>query len=250
MMMPTLILSPRHSEGSIRLWRAAIDLGWEVERLMSWRIHESFAPEEPILYGEPLFNEQIAGLLGIGLVEPPNDFLGRLPGEYVGRDVRLLTAAEARSLPGPVFLKPPLRKVFAARVYGSGADLPGLPDEEPVLASSPVEWVAEFRYFVRDRRVRTWSPYLLGGQLACRDDEWIVEPEHAMRSRELADRLLADPRAALPAAFVLDVGIIRGRGAAVVEANEAQASGIYGCDPSEVLEVLRGTIRRGSGPGR
>ncbi len=43
----------------------------------------------------------------------------------------------------------------------------------------------------------------------------------------------------LPDAFVLDAGVIRGRGAVIVEANEASGAGIYGCDPLNVLEVLR-----------
>jgi hypothetical protein len=34
--MPTLILSPRYSDDSITLRRAAIALGWDVMRLASW----------------------------------------------------------------------------------------------------------------------------------------------------------------------------------------------------------------------
>jgi hypothetical protein len=53
---------------------------------------------------------------------------------------RLLTnAAQARTLPGPVFLKPPNRKTFLARVYASGPKLPEMPDDDPMLTSDPVE---------------------------------------------------------------------------------------------------------------
>jgi hypothetical protein len=38
---------------------------------------------------------------------------------------------------------------------------------------------------------------------------------------------------------VLDVGIITNRGWAVIEQNAAWGSGIYGCDPVQVLEVIR-----------
>lgn len=59
------------------------------------------------------------------------------------------------------------------------------------------------------------------------------------------DRLLANPRVDLPAALVLDAGVIRGVGAAVVEANEASGAGICGYDPRDVLEVLpAATFRR------
>src|SRR4051794_37595457 len=177
--MPTLILSPRYSDDSIKLRRAAVALGWDVMRLASWRCPEDFEPEEPVLFGEPLFNAAVAEQLDVTVVEPPEDFLVRLPEAYVRRRVRLMTAAETRSLPGPVFLKPPNRKTFPAKVYAGGAGLPEMPDDDPVLACEPVEWQAEFRYFVRDRRVRAWSPYWLDGALARGDDEWVVEPDPA-----------------------------------------------------------------------
>jgi hypothetical protein len=237
--MPTLILSPQHSHDSITLRRAAVALGWDVMRLASWRCPDDFEPDEPVLFAEPLFNEAVAQQLGLAVVEPPEDFLVRLPQEYVKREVRLMTAAEARTIPGPAFLKPPNRKTFPARVYASGAELPEMPGDDPVLASEPVEWAAEFRYFVRDRQVHAWSPYWLHGALARKEDEWVVEPEMAAATRGLVDRLLDDPCVGLPHAPVLDAGVIKGIGPAVVEANEASGTGIYGCDPHDVLEVLR-----------
>jgi len=163
--MPTFILSPRYSDDSIKLRRAAVALGWEVMRLASWRVSENFEPEEPVLFAEPLFNAAVAEQLGLTVVEPPEDFLARLPHEYAKREIRLTTAAEARTLPGPVFLKPPNFKTFPARVYASGAELPEMPCADTVLASAPVEWAAEFRFFIRDRQVRAWSPYWLEGRL-------------------------------------------------------------------------------------
>ncbi len=192
--MPTLILSPRYSDDSIKMRRAAIALGWDVMRLSGWRCPEDFDPEEPVLFAEPLFNQAVAEQLGLEVIEPPEDFLIKLPGEYVGRRVSLTTAIEARRLPGLVFLKPPNRKTFPARVYTGGGELPEMPDDDPILTSDPVEWVAEFRFFVRDLRVHAWSPYWLHGALARKEDEWVVEPEMATATRRLVDRLLADPK--------------------------------------------------------
>ena len=53
------------------------------------------------------------------------------------------------------------------------------------------------------------------------------------------NRVLTDERVDLPRTAVLDVGVIAGRGWAVVEQNSAWGSGLYGCDPAEVLTVLR-----------
>lgn len=243
-MTPTLILSPRYSEDSIVLRRAAMALDWDVMRLPSWRVPEDFRPDEPVLHAEPLFNEAVAQELGLQVVMPAEDFLVRLPEEYLGRRVQLTTAAGARSLAGPIFLKPPNRKLFPARVYASGADLPEMPDDDAVLASEPVEWIAEFRYFVRDRRIRTWSPYLLNGVLARDGDDWIAEPVASAAARSLVERLLDDPRVDLPAAVVIDAGVIHGVGPAILEANEAAGSGLYGCDPIAALDVLRAAVFR------
>jgi hypothetical protein len=135
--MPTLILSPRYSDDSITLRRAAIALGWDVIRLASGRCPEDFEPEEPVLYGEPLFNTAVAEQLGLTVIQPPEGFLARLPRESIGRDVRMLTAAEARTLPGPVFLKPPNQKTFPAKVHPYGTALPEMSEDDPVLASEP-----------------------------------------------------------------------------------------------------------------
>ena len=110
------------------------------------------------------------------------------------------------------------QKTFPARVYRSGGILPEIPDDDPVLVSEPVEWVAEFRFFVRDRRVHAWSPYWLTGP-GSNGDEWLVDPEMTALTRGLVDRVLADPRVDLPAALVIDAGVIRGVGPAVVEAD-------------------------------
>ena len=52
------------------------------------------------------------------------------------------------------------------------------------------------------------------------------------------EQLLADEQVKLPPAVVLDVGLIKGMGWAVVELNTAVMSDIYDCDPVEVLKVL------------
>jgi len=54
-----------------------------------------------------------------------------------------------------------------------------------------------------------------------------------------AQRVLQIKSVQFPPAFVLDVGYIKDQGWAVVEANAAWGSGIYGCDPSMVLKVLK-----------
>ncbi len=71
-----------------------------------------------------------------------------------------------------------------------------------------------------------------GVQVAAADAE-LAEAESFVRG------VVADGRVDLPRAAVLDVGVIAGRGWAVVEQNAAWGAGLYGCDPAEVLAVIR-----------
>jgi hypothetical protein len=86
----------------------------------------------------------------------------------------------------------------------------------------------------------TLSPYWRDGKLAqSKDGSWEATEDECRTAREFATAVLQDPRASLPSAVVLDVGVIRGEGWAVVEANAAWGSGIYGCDPDQVLGVVQ-----------
>ncbi|WP_373539422.1 ATP-grasp domain-containing protein [Chamaesiphon sp.] len=130
--MPTLILTPRFTEDAQSLWRAALQLGWSVERLQSWRV----------------------------------------------------------------------------------------PDE------------------LRQAQIRTISVYLRDGELQ-RDRDFAASEVELAEVEFFVEKILADDRIPLTRTAVLDVGVIAGRGWAVVEQNAAWGSGIYGCDPVQVLEVLR-----------
>src|SRR5690348_633435 len=121
--MPTLLLSARQTEDAQKLWRACIDQKWEVVRVHNWQV-PSLPPQEVAVYGEPLFAQHVAQTLGLRLIEPPLDWLPRLPARYRGREVLLTTLGEARKVPDPAFIKPADEKCFDARIYSSGAELP------------------------------------------------------------------------------------------------------------------------------
>jgi len=241
--VPTLLLSHRYSADSNALFTAAIAAGWDVERLRSFRCPEGLAERDPVFYGETILADAIAPDLGIALLEPTADWLPRLPERYRLRDVRLTTLADALTLADRMFVKPTDEKCFPARVYASGAAIepdPVLPLDLPVLVSEPVVFEVEFRCFVVEREVASMSPYIRGGELA-RDaaGDWEAEAADVEAARASIQAFLADPAVDLPPAVVVDVGRMQGRGWGVVEANPAWASGICGCDPVNVLPVLR-----------
>lgn len=237
--MPTLILTPRFTEDAQALWRAAGKLGWGVERLPNWSVSDELrAVPEPVLYLESLFGPLLAEQFGLQLLEPAVDWLPRLPEEFRKRRVSLMPLRAARQLSEPAFIKPPNDKSFPARVY-AGSELPtGYDEDSPVLVAEIVRWEVEFRCFVLDRQPATLSIYLRGGELQ-RTHGFAATASELAEADSMVRAVLADDRVDLPRAAVLDVGVIAGRGWAVVEQNAAWGSGIYGCDPMRVLEVLR-----------
>ena len=237
--MPTLILTPRFTEDAQALWQAAGQLGWGVERLTSWRVPEELRSiPEPVLYLEAMFGPILAERFGLRLLEPAIDWLPRLPEEFRKRRVSLTTLRIARQFTEPAFVKPPNDKSFPACVY-LGTELPdGYDEDSPVLVAEVVAWEKEFRCFILNRELRTLSVYLRSGELQ-RAQGFAASESELLEAESLVRAILADVRVDLPCATVLDVGIIAGRGWAVVEQNAAWGSGIYGCDPVQVLEVLR-----------
>ena len=239
--MTTLLLSSRHTEDNQALWQAAIKRGWTVERTHGIRVPE--IEGEIVLYIESLFASTIADTLGLRLLTPEEDWLVQLPHDYRKREVSVSTLGEARKLETPAFVKPPNEKLFTAKVHATGASLSGdYEDGMPVLVAEPVNWEVEFRCFVLDGFVRTLSVYLRNGELV-KLDGYSTSENELEEARHFVEAVLEDPRVDVPRAVVLDVGKISGRGWAVVEANAAWGSGIYGCNPDEVLEVVRHAVQ-------
>lgn len=243
--MPTLILTPRQSEDTQSLWKAAARLGWTTERLGGWRIPEHLrALDEPVVYAEALFGPEFAEQLGLDLLSPPDTWLVDLPMEYKLREIRLTTLGEARTLNRPMFVKPPNDKTFPARAY-TGETLPaGYDDTMPVLVSQLVEWDAEYRCFILDRKLKTFSIYSRHGELQ-REQGFTASEEEKRAVTGFVARILLDARVELPRATVIDVGTLVDGRWACVEQNAAWGAGIYGCDPEDVLEVVRAaSVRR------
>jgi len=240
--MPTLLLSARQTDDAQLLWRACIDAKWDVVRVHGWQV-PSLSANDVAVYGEPLFAQHIAQTLRLSLVEPPLDWLPRLPARWRGREVRLTTLADARKITERAFIKPADEKCFDACVYSTGAELPApgpLPEHLPVLVQETLDWTTEFRCFVLERKVAAVSAYWRDGQLAKSENGlWMASDQELNEATEFSENVLRDQSVSVPDAAAVDVGVIRNHGWAVIECNAAFSSGIYGCDPVAVLPVLR-----------
>ncbi|GAA1963242.1 ATP-grasp domain-containing protein [Catenulispora subtropica] len=246
----TLVFSPRANDTSQVLTVAAYRRGMLTEHLTGWRVPEGFTIGGPAhLYAGPLFADAVAADLGVGLLEPPDDWLTRLPYDTVRRNIRMMTMAEAWQLRTPAFLKPPNDKSFPARIYRDGSQLPG-PDavdsDTPVLASDPVQFTTEFRLYALDGEITTGAQYAIDGDL---DIEPLAGHELEPQILAFGADVLSECADTLPSAVVVDVGLIvdPAHGAvapAVIEANAAWASGHYAADPERVLDA----VLRAAGP--
>lgn len=242
--MPSLILSSRFTSDSKVLREAAQQLGWETLRLDGDQLPEWFDPadkEVALFYTAPHAFD-IARQLSRTLLGCSPDWTVRLPHEFLRRDIRQMTHAEALTLPGASFVKHANSKAFPASVYDAvtlAEATANIPPQSLVHVAEPVTWQIEYRCFVADREVATLSPYRRNGSICSSHSDTLAAPndefEAAMR---FGNGVLKSPAVDCPPAFVLDVGIIEGRGWAVVECNECWASGIYACDPRRVLETL------------
>jgi hypothetical protein len=199
-----------------------------------------------VLYAEPLFAEAVTDQLGLILLEPPPEWLPGLPAQLVQRRISICTLGEARSMAGPVFVKPAEGKVFEARVYGKADELPSpeqVDDSLAVLVSEPVTWQLEVRCFVLEGLIATLSPYWRCGQLAeGQDGTWPFLAGEREAALDFAQRVIDG--APVPPAFVLDIGITAEHGWAVIEGNPCWGAGLYGCSPLEALRTGRRAVRR------
>lgn len=248
--MPTLLISrsclPESRMLAATARKAHWDVQWLQRRCGPARLHGF----ECGLYAETDVALRVARLHGLALIEPALDLLTQLPSEYLLRQVEFMTLSEAKALTEPTFVKPAdcTAKVFDAAIYEAGRFIfcdDDLPPQTPVLASEPVDWEAEYRVVVHERKIIAFSPYIRGGWLARNaQGQWPFSQAEAREMLSFVHELLANESVAFPPAFVLDVGVIEARGWAVVEMNPVWCSGLLGCDLSVMLPVLRRACQR------
>lgn len=220
-----------------------------MQRLAGWRVPDDLRHmgRDLVIYAEPLFAEAVGDQLDMVLLEPPPDWLVTLPHRFTRRNISLCSLAEARKLHTPTFVKPAEGKVFEARVYNSGEDLPKaeqVDDTLPVLTSEPVTWQLEVRCFVLNRQVMTLSPYWRAGQLAqAENGSWPFLSGEEESAQKFARDLLEAEDVEVPPAFVLDIGITAEHGWAVIEGNPCWGAGLYGCSAQAVLQTAHRAIR-------
>lgn len=242
--MPALIVSARYTSDAATLRQTAQRIGWNTLRLDGQQIPEWFECEDGnvALYYTPPRAFDVAQQLSLTLLGCDSRWLLDLPCEFLQREIRQMTLREALQLPERRFIKPALSKSFPGKVYDADSLAKATAEFLPtclVHVAEQVDWSVEYRCFVLDKRVVTISPYKRHGEIIRDHFDRLSAPNHEVETaKQFCDSVLECPSVASPAAFVVDVGVITGRGWAVIEPNECWAAGIYGCDPESVLQTL------------
>lgn len=224
---------------------AARELGWDVLSAEgSWRLPEDLiaSGREGVPYGSQTFCEVIAQQMGWTLIQNSFDWLAKLPQVYLKRKVEFMTLGEAKKLQETKFIKPADDKVFEAKVYAPGELVTHeiVSNDTPTLVSDVVHFDLEYRCFVKDY-AKTWSNYICHEHLADPKFWYMVPMEEEYLPNNIVDNALDDSRAIglVTVPSVVDVGRIPGKGWAIIETNQAWASGLYGCNPLTALKVMR-----------
>jgi len=248
--MTTLLLSTWRLPEVRPLTAAARRQGWLVRGLD--RGPEPEIEERVVFYGGSDVVDAVSSRFGLSLVEPSFDLLAFTPYSLRLRDVKLASYNELGRFEAPMFVKPAdvRRKAFDAGIYRDVREArleAPLDPEMPVLVAEPIEFLEEYRCFVLDGTVVATSTYLRFGRPSWRPFDERGTTPLPLRAQELCAQLLTAPGLPLPRAFVVDVGLIEGRGWGVVEYNPAWCSSLLGCNPESVLPVLECASQRTDG---
>jgi hypothetical protein len=168
----------------------------------------------------------------LGVAPPAVDYPPALR-RHLGRDVRPGTLADVRGLfagddPHPLFVKPrDAAKAFPGAVLTAFRDLiptAGLPDDLAVWASDVVEFVTEWRYFVRRHEVVGVGHY--------RGDPFARPDPATVRAA------VADFGADAPAGYAIDFGVAADGRTLLVEVNDGYSLGLVGLRPELYAALL------------
>lgn len=204
---------------------AFYNMGFELVEVTDWE-HLS-VEENNIFFGSISFVQK--ALLQLGFKVPEhNDYPDSLSAFY-GRKIYTATIDEIANDPASwnVFVKPKGNlKKFTGRYVKSTYDLIGCGDREsnvPVWVSEPVNFMSEWRVFVRYNEILGVRPY---------KGDWRFQYDY--RIIEAAVKAYEDA----PAGYAIDFGLTDKGELLVVEVNEGYAIGNYGLFYTDYAKLI------------
>ena len=240
-----LFLDRSYSSDTNNLYSAAMKQGIPVQRV-------NYFSETPILQSQekPIFYLDTFLMKKLfphqKLIEPKLDWLTYISTQYTHRHINSIFLSELKTMTSSHFFKPAEDKWFKAGIYKDGTHVhdtiiePETLQNELVLYSEIVGFEIEYRFFIANRKIYACCMYALYGKLAKQNNIWLENTEAQEQASFFVNYICENLSVELASALVLDVGRLRNSLKwAIVEANPAHASGLYFCDPEQVLEVLK-----------
>lgn len=232
-----IALSPIYTEDSNNLKKASINSPYELNRFNAkWNVPEEFRADVIAVYGEDIYAEIVAEQCNLTLTKPKDNWLAEISEQFTRRKIsygHLKEFVEEEN----IFIKCSDFKSFKAGVFDKVTDIKGfhtLDLDSMVFTSEVVEWELEVRCFVLNNEINTHSSYW-------RNNEFDTNPLSEKEELDLYkffDSFIHKYSSKVPKAIVLDFGIIKEKGWALIEANPAWCSGLYACDAVKALGVI------------
>ncbi|ANF49531.1 hypothetical protein A0O34_02725 [Chryseobacterium glaciei] len=226
-----------YTEDSNNLKKASINSLYELNRFNAkWNVPEEFRSDVIAVYGEDIYAEIVAEQCNLTLTKPEDDWLSKISEEFTKRKISYGQLKEFVDEEN-IFIKCSDFKSFKAGVFDKVTNIKGfdtLDLESTVFTSEVVEWELEVRCFVLNNEIKTYSSYW-------RNDTFDTDPLSETEEKDMLEffnNFIQKYSSTLPNAIVIDFGIIKEKGWALIEANPAWCSGLYNCNAETALEVI------------
>jgi ATP-grasp domain-containing protein len=243
MTKPLLLLHNRHTPDDSDIWRVAVRRGWNTARVTEHTVKAAMEGHDHIrYYGNTLHAKMIEDQLPIGFLPIDYSSLARID-LYTRRKVGYTTFDQiVQPITHDTFIKPARDKWFEARVYKAGETIAGVPwSTDEVYISDVMSFANEARCFVLNGQIMTAALYRIDGVPYGETD---LSPEDCNMDEAIKNTILPQWAAEicamgdLPPGVVIDFGQLSDGTWAVIEFNEAWASGLYYCDPEKCFDVI------------
>lgn len=242
-MKKLLLLHERFTPDDCDLWRAAIRRGWATERTNKYKVSSHIEGYNTIrYYGNTLHVEFIKDQLPITFTPIDYSTLANLR-PYTKRFITYVTFNRLiQPIENKLFIKPAREKWFEAKVYNPGDVINGTPlAGDEIYISDAVKFIDEVRCFVLDGEVLTSSLYRINSVVWDQAEE---RPEKINFDERIRDTDI--PRMVkeictlfkFPRGIVIDFGLLENGEWALIEFNEAWASGLYYCKYEKCFDVV------------
>lgn len=203
-----------HNYNFMNAWQGFREMGFEVITFSDNKELSTSVPNDVIV---GYVNTVRSRLFDFGITSPEMDYPEELK-KYLGRKIWKTTMSRVNNDPEcwPVFVKPLEDKQFTGVVVRSTKDLIGCGicgADQDVYCSEIVDFVAEWRCFVRYGRILGVRPY---------KGDWKAHYDSAVIEKAVNEFVTA------PNGYAIDFGLTRDGRALLIEVNDGYALGCYG----------------------